>query len=186
MCRPYEAGRFVFELVPPESLCLYLNSGVGRSYHHRTLVTVLPGQTASVVLTNSGWRLKGRFTLPEGREAKGFKQVVAYLNNRVPPVPTPEGLSGDAARLWLMDFENSAAGRQRTLNSHGLNIKPNADGGFETDESLPSGDYRLLVVVDSSVRLERPITLAAPAEGTPGFYDLGVIAIPAGTPGAGQ
>lgn len=176
---PDKSGRFVFEFVPPETLCVYLNSGVGKSFHHRTPVTVEPGQTTSVVITNSGWRLKGRFTLAEAHDAERWKDVKAYLNSEAPPVNAPAELSGDAAKLWLEDFRNSAAGRQRALENVGVNIKPAADGSYETEASFSPGEYRLRVVVGDSTRLERQITLTAPTEGAAGLCDLGNITIPA-------
>ncbi len=52
--RPDEAGRFAFGFVPPEPVCLYLNPGLGKVFHHRTEVAVAPGQTASSVIANTG------------------------------------------------------------------------------------------------------------------------------------
>jgi RNA polymerase sigma factor (sigma-70 family) len=176
--RPDESGRFAFEFVPPETLCLYLSPGVGKSFHHRTPVTVVPGQTTSVVITNSGWRVKGRFTLAAGQDADRLKQVMAYLSNEVPPVAPPEGLSGDAAKLWQVDFRNSDAGRQRALAHVLAVIKPAVDGNFETEGAFLPGEYRLRVVVGGQMRIDRVITLTAPEEGGAEAYDLSTIALP--------
>ena len=177
--RPDASGRFVFDLVPPETLCLQIDPGaVGKSYHHPTPVWVAPGQTTTVVITNNGWPVKGRFTLADDPDGEGLKQVTAYLNNVPWSVTPPKGLTGDAAKLWLVDFRKSPAGRQRALENFGANIKPAVDGTFATENSLPPGQYRLLVVVSGVIRLDRQITLSAPEEGAPALYDLGVITIP--------
>ncbi len=52
--RPDADGRFAFGFVPPESVCLYLNPGLGKAFHHRTEVAVVPGGTSSVIITNIG------------------------------------------------------------------------------------------------------------------------------------
>jgi hypothetical protein len=50
---PDASGGFAFDFVPPENVCLCLNPGLGKAFHHRTQVSVAPGQTTSLVITNS-------------------------------------------------------------------------------------------------------------------------------------
>ncbi len=176
--RPDEAGHFTFDFVAPQIVCVSLNPGVGIPWHHSTPVKVLSGQTVSVVITNeTGW-VRGRFVTADG-EALNWSKAVKFpmlLNNRPEPQP-PEGISGDAAKLWLAAFWTTEAGQGYALTHKSASLTVESDGRFQSVWGLSQGDYRLRATIRNS-SFERPVTLTTAMQNSSGDYDLGPITLP--------
>jgi hypothetical protein len=172
---PDNEGRFAFDLVPPQTLCLSLNSGVGIPFHHATVVTVKSGETANVVVTGTGWRTRGRFAAPEGFSPDWEKQVVfANIGSAKPEIRPPAQLDAVAAAFWLVDFWDSEAGRTLAATRHSVTLKVSPDGSFTSEDTIATGDYRVSVATAVG-NFNCRVSIAPPAEAGGDVCDLGVV-----------
>ncbi len=177
--KPDARGRFVYDLVPPGAVCVWLFSGSDVLIHHGTPVNVSPGEVASVVIAETGCRVTGRLVatsqpISDWAELLSFAQV----GSRDPPPEPPAGLTGDAAKLWLLDLWGSDSGRRLALTAHSTDVKIAADGSFEGEETLPPGAYRLTVAFKSKFPVLRTLFTVPPPGGSgPAVVDLGNLVV---------
>jgi len=173
---PEADGQFAFEFVPPDvPLCLSICAGPGLPYHHRTPVSISPGQTTNVVIADRGWGVKGRLATVEAPPPSWPNS--AYLDNAVKMPPAPRGLSEDQRRLWLVDFADSDAGQRQLVEHVSVTLTVAPDGSFERADGLPAGSYRLRAFVQGS-ELRCQVTLPElPDGGGLGVYDLGTVVL---------
>ncbi len=172
---PDNEGRFAFDLVPPQTLCLSLNSGVGIPFHHATVVTVKSGETANVVVTGTGWRTRGRLVAPEGFSPDWEKQVVfANIGSAKPEIRPPAELDAAAAAFWLVDFWDSEAGRTLAATRHSVKLKVSPDGSFTSEDTVAAGDYRVSVATAVG-NFNCRVTIAPPSEASSDVCDLGLV-----------
>jgi RNA polymerase sigma factor (sigma-70 family) len=134
--KPTADGRFHFEFVPPGTLCVWLSAQqhvedpTVPPYHHPTWVQVKAGETAQATITETGFRVKGRFVL-SGRDGDSFDQpAYAILEGDFPA--DSANSTGLSTKQWMRSFFD--LGR--------LTITP--DGKFQSRNSLSPGNYRLL------------------------------------------
>ncbi len=183
--KPDAEGRFAFDLVPPVTLCLWLNSGVGLPFHNATVLRVPPGETTNVVIVETGWWVKGRL-VADGPTPDWSKAVVfAELDAGVPEPQPPASLTGDAARLWLVDFWDSDAGRWQAATNTSMKLNVEADGSFCSESTRPPGECRLRVATTFGY-FERILRISAPPDGTGAFCDLGAVRLVKGSAGAAK
>lgn len=180
--KPDAEGRFAFDLVPPVTLCLWLNSGVGLPFHNATVLRVPAGETTNVVIVETGWWVKGRL-VADGPTPDWSKAVVfAELDSGVPEPQPPAGLTGDAARFWLVDFWDSGAGRWQAATNTSMKLNVEADGSFCSESTRPAGECRLRVATTFGY-FEQMVRISAPPDGTGAFCDLGAVRLVKGAAG---
>lgn len=171
--KPDSDGRFVFDCVPPQTLCLSLNSGMGISFHHATLVSVLPGEASRAVVTGTGWRVKGRFVAPEGITLDWEKhRQLANIGSADAEIRPPAESDVAAAAFWLVDFWDSEAGRKRAATPHRVKLEVSPDGVFTSEDTLAPGDYRVSVITQIG-NFSCLVKVASPANAQDEFRDLG-------------
>ena len=144
---------FSFEFVPDGLLCVWLDAGVIEdphvpALHHATWVQVNSGETATIAIGETGFRVKGRFVMegPEGNWAT--QNPFAALESEWPPSCRMPRQSLNA-RQWINTF----------LDPGRLIISP--DGRFESRNSIVPGTYRLVGKIDN-VALDQPIEVPSP------------------------
>ncbi len=207
--RPVEGDRFTFEFVPPETFCIHLSAGSGVPYpqHHHTWVTIPAGETAKVVIAETGYRVKGRLVAVGGEgdwtkqdgSIPEYEQVPILGDTRIlsrrflasryaklmpePDMPQPEppdGLTYEDARLWSVNYWNSEAVRQSSVRMTAiLAVAP--DGKFESLEGVQPGNYRLQVSINGKL-VQQPVTIPSPMAALEGFIDLGNVTVSLGSP----
>ena len=133
-------GKFAIEQVPPgeRDLVRLIQTQPNSWMHsHRTAVTVLPGQTTTVILGNIGAIVSGR--LSSAAVTTGHTNVTLNGALHTPyPQPTVPFTTPAEYQAWAALPETIAAQRQQ--RSYGLVIQP--DGSFSVDGVAP-GSYTL-------------------------------------------
>jgi hypothetical protein len=136
-----ENGRFTIDRVPPGAgQVVRLVSATANSFIHSygADVTVLPGQTAQVVLGDSGATLAGRIRF-ESPPAEGEKlSLQGSLSTVLPPVPA--GMNPQEARAYYQTPEGKA--RMQQMKHFAISI---ADGGSWNVDCIPPGTYTLII-----------------------------------------
>ena len=88
----------------------------------------------------------GRLVLSDpSHKVDWAKQVrLSNIGTKVPPLPVPAGLSGDARRQWVAAYWQSPEGKARTqaMRSYPLEVAP--DGSFTAEDVAP-GAYEVRV-----------------------------------------
>jgi RNA polymerase sigma factor (sigma-70 family) len=139
-------GRYVFPRVPPGEFSVFINSGVGITYHHGTPVKVAPGQTTAVTIRGKpGTLVKGRLNPVPDTGTGGH--VVLHFN---PDPVTPLRLQAqhtEERRNKELEFWNSPAGRGRVNSArHTYSARMYPDGSFVSLGRLPAGKYKFIAV----------------------------------------
>lgn len=136
-------GRFVFEQVPPGECNVFINSGVGITYHHGTHVVVTPGETTTVAIRKrAGTLVNGRLTPVPQFAAPGDHLVLHFNPDPINPAPFQD-LPPDERRQKEFEFWSSRAGRERVNDSRRTYVaRLNPDGSFVSLEHIPPGSYR--------------------------------------------
>lgn len=138
---------FVFENVPPGEFCVFVNSMNGIPYHHRTPVTVLPGQTARVVIReHPGARVTGQL-LPPAERPIHWKEdfILAHFDPEMPLISALNS-SEKERHVQALEYWSSPAGREHILTRQVYAAHVKADGTFASLENIPPGRYRFSVV----------------------------------------
>lgn len=147
--KPDADRRFLFEQVPPGDFCVFVNSMNNIPYHHRTPLTVRPGETTPVVIReNPGTRVTGRFVPPPGKRIDWKKDfVVSHLYADLPPASAFINSGPNAERpMRELDFWTSPAGREHVNTPRVYSAVVQENGSFATLENLPPGNYRFTTV----------------------------------------
>lgn len=162
-------GRFHLDRVPPGARQLLHIRGGG--WGHATAINVLPGETTSVTLGNSGHRVLARATLPEGVNAGLNSTIGGFLQK-----PEPEPVGGMVIR-----------GLTTTRYVHypiNALFMTQSDGSLAADDVEP-GNYELILFEQVSVgegqatrtyRAPKSI-ITIPADPATGTIDLGVVTL---------
>ena len=156
-------GRFHFENVPPGEFCVFVNSGIGVTYHHQTPVTVRPGDTAQITIADKpGTRIKGRFTAPNGQAVDWRKDfVVSHFYADLPQAGQliNAGPKSELRRREL-EFWDSPLGREHVNHPRVYSAVVFEDGSFATLENLPAGKYRFTTVFKNPAAVNFSATLS--------------------------
>ena len=173
-------GRFVFEDVPPMDYVVWIDSGMGQAFHHKTPVSVPPGETASVTVASQGPTIRGRFVVASGN-GKGGSMIAgrmepAFLVSLNPPPPPDRPLDFPTTRE-AVEYWRSAAGRAWGFRGVHVGLKVGEDGSFATEDEFPPGEYLLRAWVGGkAVRLT--LVVREPGEGE-SVLDLGDVVLAA-------
>lgn len=145
--RPDSDGRFVFEKVPAGEFSVFVNSGMGIPFHHQTPITVWPGETTSVIISNrAGVVLSGRFVPPEGKPVRWKEELLAaQLYADVPHPPRDQGPLEERP-MRALEFWTSTAGRDYVNTTRVYSVLVRDDGSFASVEPVPPGKYRFTTV----------------------------------------
>ncbi|MCI0745270.1 MAG: sigma-70 family RNA polymerase sigma factor [Verrucomicrobia subdivision 3 bacterium] len=167
-------NRFVFENVPPGEFSVFINSLRGIPFHHRTLVTITPGETTAIkIVEQPGALLKGKFVPPAGQTIDWSKgSILAHVE--LEGLRSPPGWSSRSeGKLEAVDFWTSPAGREFASARRTVSLRINNDGSFISVERVPAGQHEFFgFFKNTSVR--RKLTISAEEEELP-HVDLGLI-----------
>ncbi len=108
--------------------------------------------------------------------------MFAELDSGVSEPQPPAGLTGDAARFWLVDFWDSDAGRWQAATNTSMKLNVEADGSFCSESTRPAGECRLRVATTFGY-FERMVRISALPDGTGAFCDLGTVRLVKGAAG---
>jgi hypothetical protein len=201
---------FVFEFVPPGDFYICLNAGGGLPYpeHHRTWLTVKPGETTKILIAERGQRLKGRLVAAQGegdwtkqRQEPTYEDLPSIIMPGV-RIPSRHYMASKYARLVALDpeltAEENASYNNTTIWETGLGARQHnhapgvrmdailalaADGSFESFEGVLPGEYSMQVSINGRNFEQQTITVP---KGTPGTIDLGNIMVNMNTPVTGR
>jgi Carboxypeptidase regulatory-like domain len=206
--QPGESDHFAFDFVPPETFCVWLNAGTGIPYpeHHHTRITVSSGTTTQVMITETGYIVKGRL-VAIGGEGDWTRQVSIGMDYEdtpmlgiripsrrfyasrfaklIPDVPRPEAPPGstyESSVQWAVDYWSSEAARGSGQMNAILSVSE--DGSFESLEGVQPGNYRLKASVNGK-SVQRRITVFNLDEITSSVVDLGDVPVGDKTTSAG-
>ncbi len=198
--QPGDRNDFNFEFVPPETFCVWLSAGAGIPYpeHHHTWVTVLPGTTTQITITETGFFVKGRLAAIGGEgdwtrqtgigteyedtpmlgiripSHRFYASRFAKLSPDVPrPEAPPESTYGDSMQ-WAAEYWSSEAARGPVRMDAILAVSE--DGSFESLEGVQPGNYRLEASVNGK-RVQRRITVPIPDEIAASVVNLGDVPV---------
>jgi len=175
-------GRFLFEDVPPMDYVVCIDSGMGQAFHHKTPVSVPPGETVQVRVTSQGPTIRGRFvvTAGNGKDANAAVGPIqpAYLVSLNPP-PPPDRPHDFARTREAVEYWRSAAGRAWGFRGVNVGLQIGSDGSFETKEEFPPGEYRLRAWVGGRAA-KLILVVREPQEGE-SVLDLGEMVLAAPT-----
>ncbi|HTH46010.1 MAG TPA: carboxypeptidase regulatory-like domain-containing protein, partial [Candidatus Limnocylindria bacterium] len=133
-------GRFVLEQVPPGERFLsrmIMLSPTSSMQSHRQTVTVLPGQTTTLTLGNTGAVITGRLNFAALTAGHANISLSGGLSTPFPQPPVPLK-TAEEALAWRQLPETMAA--MRAFQSYGVTVQP--DGSFIADGVGP-GTYTL-------------------------------------------
>jgi hypothetical protein len=137
-------GRFAFEKVPPGEVSVIRLVPLSKNswtHSHGTSVTVQSGQTAQVVLGNSGRQVTGQIIMPDAPGGLDFSQSSVTIRTPFPISPTPLR-TPEEAEAW----NNTPAVKEARAKYRNYAGTVSADGTF-TVEDIPPGEYDLSVTI---------------------------------------
>ena len=152
-----ETGKFVIEDVP--AMPLRVGTQVWPGWETMNFLTIKPGQTHHVTLGDDGPAVTGRVDFTPVVATHSPKSGLKFDTRRsaaraIRLAPRPEVPPGVDAADWERQLEmvrNGKAPDDLTLPVHSTRIQPNGSFAFE---SLPSGQYTLLVDVHGESPIE--------------------------------
>lgn len=159
--KPGADRSFAFADVPPGQFKVFVNSRNGVPYHHGTPVTVRPGETVEVTMTEKpGARLIGRFVAPPGHAVDSSEERHCQL---YADLPSAGSIINAGPRSELrqreLDFWTSEAGREQVNTPRVYAAMINDDGSFASTEPLPPGSYKLIAVLRGVGSVTRQLTV---------------------------
>jgi hypothetical protein len=159
------SGNFTLENVPPGDCRVEMDDRPGTAPILSPSVHVNPGETVRVQIGGVGRPVTGRLVAPPGVEIRSWSNqvTVAHLMKDSDLYPMPEGLTGNAAEQWKLEFEDTEAGRAWSRDQYNYDFKPAADGSFTLPEVLP-GKYHLFVMVAGSFGSQPATAFHSPAD----------------------
>ncbi len=167
-------GRFTFDHVPPGDFSVFINSLQGLSYHHKTPLTVTPGQTTRVTIVEQpGVWLKGRLIAPEGRPNDWNKEKTIFRVERVSLRLAPGWRSKDDNKLEAVDYWTSRVAREFVNSRRMADLRINDDGSFISVERVPADDYEVFAIFKTA-QTHRKISISSEEEQLPEL-DIGAI-----------
>ncbi|KPK79636.1 MAG: hypothetical protein AMJ81_12980, partial [Phycisphaerae bacterium SM23_33] len=169
--RAGEDGKFEFACVPPGVVTVGRQVRLEKGYtamfclDHPEVLTLQPGQKASVNIGGTGNPVTGRLLTPEGNPLQPEPYFIYARIEWKGKTPEPpklfEGItatSREQAQALYDQWSKSRAGQEyyaRQLASHRTYVVDIAADGSLRAEDIPAGDYTLWVNVDQ-VRQEPP------------------------------
>jgi hypothetical protein len=140
-------GKFVLENIPPGIGRLKIDDQGSATILSDT-IQVNSGETSQVQIGGVGQAVTGRLVAPPGVEIRSWSNqvTISQLNREGASYAMPEGLTGNAAERWKLEFADTEAGRAWFRDQCFYEFKVAGDGSFVIPEVLP-GKYRLFVSV---------------------------------------
>lgn len=141
-------GNFTLEHVPPGDGRVGIEDSTGSATILSAVIQVKPSETTRVPIGGVGIPVTGRLKAPVGVEIRYWSSQVtlAHLHRECDANPVPKDLTGNAAKLWKLEYQDTEAGRAWFRDQCAYDFKVGADGSFTIPEVLP-GKYRLFVNV---------------------------------------
>jgi hypothetical protein len=139
-------GRFSFNRIPSGDcrvMRLVKTSATSTSHSYGADVTVLPGQTAQVVLGDSGATLSGRIRFEIPPADGGRLNLTGDLSSALPPLPGK--MSGEEIVAYSQSPQNTA--RLKQMKRFVANIAE--DNTWKVD-SIPPGTYNLIIAASKA------------------------------------
>ena len=119
--------------------------------------------------------MRGRLVAPAGQPIDWSRTTWSSLDNLAAwAEQPPSNLAGRDVQFWLVDYYYSEAGQRICRTKAGVSLKVGRDGSFESTEAVAPGEYKLRCFV-ANHRVERQVTITAPAENWQSVCDLGEI-----------
>ena len=164
---PDSTGRFSISLLPPGLYEIHLGiSEPGIPFHHRRLVDVLPGATATLEIKEAGPFVKGRIISPD---LTGFPGTRLSFNPTGPKLP----MIGQERSPTDLDYWQTEQAKAALANRVSYLLEARPDGAIATTEGIVPGDYEIITRLNR-IRMKATITVPASAASKP-EYDLGDI-----------
>ena len=105
--RSDETGAFTLEHVPPGDCRVSIDGAISPA------IEVNPGETAHVQIGGTGRPVTGKLVAPRDTPIRNWTNQVtlAIFGAETDSYRMPENLTGNAARRWKLEFEDTSAGR---------------------------------------------------------------------------